>query len=172
MTISSNNFSTDKNSIGKVCYNWWTRLIDKNSGYMRADHAQLRRADSTSTALVVETVHILHKDLCQVGCDLRNKPDLLALIALSLAQVPESGPETVAKMMGGNPPSISGIRFNTIIRTTDPADLTPLIRRALRAIGSSVNVNQLSTDLIWWNEATRARWCFDYYGASSAIPKH
>ncbi len=171
MTVSSN-ISIDRKSIGTVCYRWWTRLTNKSIGHLRADHARLRRADGMSAALVVEAVHVLHSDLCQVGCDLRNKPDVLALVALSLAQVKESGTKTTAKMMGGNPPSISEIRFNTIIRTTEPADLIPLIRRALKVIGPFIDVNRLSTDLIWWNEATRARWCFDYYDSSTTVSKN
>ena len=171
MTLKETTNNRGDEDIGKVCYGWWAQLTDKKLGRMRADHARLRRADSVSVALTVYAVHRLYSELCRAGYDLKNRPDTLALIAMSLAQVQEASPETMASKMGGNPPIVSEVRFTNIIRTTDPDDLTSLIRRALRVIGQAVNVSRLSSDLMWWNETTRASWCFDYYGASNAIPK-
>lgn len=169
MTISKTAMQNKNESIEKICYNWWAQLTSKNLGQMRADHARLRRADSVSAALIVDAVHSLNAKLSEEDCDLRQRPDRLALIALSLAHIKESGSETLAKRMGKTQ-SFSETRFTTIIRTTDPVELISLVRRALSVIGNAANVNRLSTDLFWWNDATRNRWCFDFYDVSNVSP--
>jgi CRISPR system Cascade subunit CasB len=70
----------------------------------------------------------------------------------------------------GDPKPLSPLRFDRLIRSTDPEALTTQMRRALAVVGHRANVAQLAQDLRWWNDATRARWCFDYYGASFAAP--
>jgi CRISPR system Cascade subunit CasB len=63
------------------------------------------------------------------------------------------------------------MRFQTLIRTEKPADLIRPLRRALIQIDQSANVAALARDLFYWGEATRNRWCFDYYGAAVTAPE-
>ena len=44
------------------------------------------------------------------------------------------------------------------------------VARALRLVKGGANVRKLATDLYWWNDRTRADWCFDYHGATDAKP--
>lgn len=157
--------------IGKICLSWWAKLTSVNNSAMRADLARLRRADGVLSGLAVSAMHDLNSSLYAAGHGLKNQPERLALIALLLAQVKTSTQDSAARRMGGNPPALSGIRFTALIRTTDPAVLIVPMRRALRVIGQGANVARLATDLYWWNDATRARWCFDYYGASAVAPE-
>lgn len=154
--------------LGQACWNWWHQLTAVNSGQNRADLARLRRADGAVTALMIAAVHDLNDRLKATGHDLRQQPDRLALIALSLAQIKIDARQTVARRMGqGKPPALSGIRFNALIRAREPQVLITPLRRALRVMAHKGNVARLSTDLYWWNDTTRARWCFDYYGAEA-----
>ncbi|TRD15379.1 type I-E CRISPR-associated protein Cse2/CasB [Palleronia caenipelagi] len=158
--------------VGQACWRWWRKLTDVNSGRMRADLARLRRAEGSVAALGVAAVHDLHHGLRGAGHDLRREPDRLALIALALAQVRTSTRLPAARAMGqGDPPALSEIRFTTLIRAHEPEALITPLRRALRGFGQGADVARLATDLRWWSEATRARWCFEYYGAGAAAPE-
>lgn len=158
--------------IGKICFGWWTGLTAVNKGHMRADLARLKRVGTVAEALAVSASHDLNKRLHVAGYGLQSRPDRLALIALTLAQVKDNAAQPAARKMGqGDPKALSGIRFNALIRATDPADLVAPLRRALRSVGQGANVARLATDLYWWNDAIRARWCFDYYGAHDAAPQ-
>ena len=62
---------------------------------------------------------------------------------------------------------MSELRFQRLIRTTDPEDLAVALRRALPLVGHACNVATLGSDLLHWNEDTRIRWCFHYFGATA-----
>ena len=154
--------------LGQTCRNWWHQLTSVSTGQNRADLARLRRADGVVAVLMIAAVHDLNDRLKATRHDLRQQPDRLALIALSLAQIKTETRQTVARRMGqGGPPALSGIRFNALIRAREPQTLITPLRRALRVTGHVGNVALLSTDLYWWSDTTRARWCFDYYGAEA-----
>ena len=154
--------------IGSVCAKWWARLTAVNSGQMRADLARLRRTASPAEALGIAAVHELNHRLAAIGHDLKRRPETLVLIALALAEVKTSTPSHAAGRMRHK--RLSDIRFSTLIRATDPAALITPLRRALRVVGQEASVPALARDLYWWSDATRARWCFDYYGAQDAAP--
>ena len=157
---------------GTICLGWWRGLTDKNIGRSRADLAQLKRAGSAVDALAIQAVHDLNRRLATSGHDLRQNPDRLALIAMTLAQVTENTGVKLAQRMGqGEPKPLSEIRFDRLIRTHDTAELTTQLRRALAVVGHGANVTQLAQDLRWWTDATRATWCFDYYGVPHAAPE-
>lgn len=88
-----------------------------------------------------------------------------------MAQVKEHTGAQLAQLMGqGEPKALSPIGFDRLIRTHDPTELAVQLRRSLAVVGQGANVARLAQDLRWWTDATRARWCFDYYGASQAAP--
>ena len=157
---------------GTVCLCWWRHLSDRDVGESRADLAQLKRASSVMDALTIPAVHRLNRSLAAVGHDLRTRPDRLALIAMTLAQVGNhSGPSLARRMGQGDPKPLSTLRFDRLIRTRDVPGLATQLRRALAVTGQGANVARLAQDLRYWTDATRASWCFDYYGASQAAPE-
>jgi len=164
--------STDTSGdFGTICMAWWRGLTDPSIGRSRADLARLRRAGGAVDALAIRAVHDLNRKLAAAGHDMRSAPDKLALIAQVLAQVKEHTGQRLAQRMGqGDPKPLSEIRFDRLIRTRDPAELATQLRRALAVVGQGANVARLAQDLRWWTDATRASWCFDYYGASQAAP--
>lgn len=171
---------TNFSSIAEVCRGWWDTCIAAETGAARRARAELRRAAGVTDALGVSATHELNRWLLRAGHDLRQRrdgPDRLALIAVALAQVEQDGRETAAQLFGGiNSKAselekpLSGLRFNALIRAREPRQLTRHLVRALRIIEGRANVRRLAADLYWWNEKTRADWCFDYHGAADAKP--
>ena len=160
---------------GEICAAWWHRELGSDTGFARRTRAELRRAGTTLEVLGVSAVHDLNRELQEAGYNLRKRsdgPDRLALIARALAHITEPKGETLACKFGaGNPPTLSSIRFDALIRTENPRDLGVLLIRAMRIAGGGLNLQCLANDLYWWNEKIRTNWCFDYHGASSAKPE-
>jgi CRISPR system Cascade subunit CasB len=160
--------------LGRICYGGWAELTDGNSGRARAEVAQLRRAVAPVDVLTHAATHRLHRALLSAGIDLRVQPQRLALLVMVLAHVKTSG-RGLAQVLGqGDPPAYSTLRFDRLIRTDaqgdGAADLAQQLRRALAQVKHEANVSTLARDLYWWSDQTRARWCFDYYGAGEAAP--
>ena len=161
-------------SIAEVCKGWWDTCIAAETGAARRARAELRRAASMADALGISATHELNRRLVRAGHDLRQRrdgPDRLALIAVALAQVAQDRRETAAQRLGaGEPKTLSGLRFNALIRAKEPRRLMRPLVRALQVAKGAANVRRLAADLYWWNDKTRTDWCFDYHGASDARP--
>jgi len=82
----------------------------------------------------VPAAHRLNAAMSAAGYDLSNDPQRLALIAVALAYIKESGPKVARTFGSGDPPALSPIRFNTLIRTTAPGALWRPLTRALAVI--------------------------------------
>ena len=161
-------------SIAEICKGWWDTCIAAETGGARRARAELRRAASMADALGISATHELNRRLVGAGHDLRQRrdgPDRLALIAVALAQVAQDRRETAAQRLGaGEPKTLSGLRFNALIRAKEPRQLMRPLVRALQVAKGAANVRRLAADLYWWNDKTRTDWCFDYHGASDARP--
>lgn len=165
---------TENQSIGATCMIWWRSSITGEAGAARQSRAQLRRAAGVTSALCLSATHDLNRRLIDAGHDLRRRrdgPDRLALIAVALAHITDHRPESAARRFGsGDPTTLSGIRFDALIRAKEPGQLLRPLVRSLRAVGGTANVAKLATDLYWWNDKVRTDWCFDYHGAADAKP--
>ncbi len=153
----------DKNDdVGDVCYRWWRQALGPETGRGRAARARLRKAASAVEAIQVEETFELYKAL-----DRKPDTETLALIAISLAQIKENTAQKAAERFGrknGDTRLLSDLRFQRLVRTPDPAELVTPLRRALKVIDDRANICDLARDLYYWNEETRIRWCFEYYG--------
>lgn len=154
-----------------ICKSWRLRELAAETGAARKTRARLRRADTPLKALAVPAVHRLNAVLAAAGFDLRHDPERLALIAVAMACVKESGPTAARAFGAGDPPALSPIRFNALIRATTPLALWQPLTRALAVIKGATSPGALAADLFYWSENTRTRWCFDYYGETNAAPK-
>lgn len=154
---------SEPENIGAAALGWWSRALNDRGGGRMA-RAQLRRCSSPPEALAHPATHDLHAAL---DGRLRHRADTLALIAISLANLRETAPQSAAQRMGA---SLSALRFQRLIRCTDAADLIRPLRRALHQIDGRANVARLAEDLFWWSDRTRNSWCFDYYGEGFADP--
>lgn len=165
---------TASQSIGATCMSWWRTGIVGEGGPARRSRARLRRAAGVTAALCLSATHDLNRRLIEAGHDLRQRrdgPDRLALIAVALAHVADDRVDSAARRFGsGDPKTLSGIRFDALIRAREPSWLLRPLVRSLQVVDGGVNVAKLATDLYWWNDKVRTDWCFDYHGAADAKP--
>ena len=137
--------------------------------------ARLRRCTVPAETLTIEGVHDLNGRLRRAG----NRPsaEQLALVAVCLAHVVESGPRKLASAFGrretrDSQPALSATRFQALVRTTDKAQLIAPLRRAMAIVRQTpIHVPALASDLYYWNEPVRNSWCFQYFGAADADPE-
>ena len=159
---------------GAIAAAWWHRTFsDDATG--RASRARLRRCLTPVDAVAIEAVHALNMHLRETGY--RPRADRLALVAITLAHVPEDGPRRLAEILGHRPSkeaprALSELRWQALIRMTRPLELIAPLRRAMAVVRHApLHVGALAGDLYRWNDATRTQWCFQYFGAGSAAPE-
>ena len=181
---------SDTQGPGAVCSSWWHRTFGNDDGVARMTRARLRRCGTPLEALTVDAVHDLNAQLKEAGY--RPKADQLALVSIALVHVAIHVTEDVkakpklmlAEVFGKDRaqgkskdalPTLSALRFQILMRTTDRAALITPLRRAMaivRHVPVNVHVHALATDLYYWSEEVRRKWCFQYFGASNATPEH
>ena len=166
---------SDPKSLGVICAGWWHQTFGNDDGAARMTRARLRRSATPAEALVVEAVHDLNARFRAAGY--RPGANRLALVAIVLAHVNANDKRKLAEAFGqrrskDGPRALTELRLQTLIRTTDPAHLITPLRRAMAIVRHvPINVAALAADLYRWNEDTRTTWCFQYFGASNAVPE-
>lgn len=166
---------SETKSPGAICAAWWRRTLGDDDGAARMDRARLRRCTTPAQALAIEAVHDLNAKLRAAGY--RPGADQLALLAIVLAHVAEGGELRLAAAFGRQeskdaPRALSALRFQSLIRTSDRAELITALRRAMAIVRRTpVDVTALAADLYRWNEDVRTAWCFQYFGATAAAPE-
>jgi CRISPR system Cascade subunit CasB len=149
-----------ENTRGADILRWWSvNLADRQSGRARALSARLRRARGVD-ALTEREVHDLARTL---GITDGAK---LALLVSLLAQVKDHVPQSLARRLGGDPPTLSTLRFQRLMRA-EGDELPEALRRAITMAEGRCNVASLGLDILHWDEGVRARWCFHYFGAEA-----
>ena len=151
---------------GQIIRRWWgenLRPDDFESGAVRGFRARLRRADQPLDVLADAQVVALYEALGK-------PPDPLTLAALVsvLAHVKKHDRQRIARAFGpADDPHLSTLRFQRLIRSPDRAALAVALRRALPLIDHACDVAALGADFLYWGEAVRIRWCFDYFGKAA-----
>ncbi len=152
-------------SRGEVAAAWWrTHIADRDRAAARGLAARLRRAGDIAT-LAEPAVQDLARRL-KVGPE--GARDLLRLVQ-ALAELREDNRASLAQRLGGADPDRSALRFQRLLRARG-AEVATQMRRAIVMAERRANVARLAADLlVWdhpeWGDNTRARWCFDYFGA-------
>ncbi|KQB12025.1 type I-E CRISPR-associated protein Cse2/CasB [Rhodobacter capsulatus] len=146
---------------GAVALGWWSKHIaPRETPAAKALSARLRRA-APLAVLCEPAVQDLARGL-NIG---PGQAERLVQLAVLLAEVRETGPERLARRLGGPEPVLSALRFQRLIRA-EGDELTDLLRRAISMAERKCNVAALAADILHW-EAARPRWCFDYFGADA-----
>ncbi|WP_116133445.1 type I-E CRISPR-associated protein Cse2/CasB [Tropicimonas sp. IMCC34043] len=149
---------SETKSPGQIVLGWWSHQIaDRQSGKARALAARLRHATAIE-ALSEPQVHALAQAL-----NLRDAAPLLRLVTV-LARVRDHENRPLARRLGGDPPAMSAARFQRLMRA-EGEELTAALCRALPMAANKCNVAALGQDLLRWDDTTRARWTFHYFGA-------
>lgn len=147
---------TDREIIGR----WWRAQIGaRDSSAARALAARLNRG---------EGVEILaERAVFDLGMSLRlvDQPARLVALVQVLASVREDRGGPLPRRLGqGDTPALSPMRFQRLLRA-ESEELATLIRRALPMVQRACDAGSLGADLLHWNDDTRARWAFAYFGA-------
>ena len=90
---------TDTESPGAICARWWHQALGGDDALARTTRARLRRCTTASEALAVDAVHDLNARLRAM--EFPPGAGQLALIAIALAHVSESGERGLAAEFGG-----------------------------------------------------------------------
>lgn len=153
-----------RGEIPKSIREWWyTNLGNReHSPRARALAARLRHATGVE-ALAELAVHDLARSL-ELG-QRDGDADRLIRIATVLAEVREHDHRHLAARLGAVD-ALSRLRFERLIRSSED-EVATAVRRVLPLADRRCHVGTLGADLLFWNDTTRARWCFDYFGAAA-----
>jgi|GEM_PF-756790 len=165
---------TAKPSVAAIASQWWRQFCDPEGpvghGSARAFRAACRRLRTPAEAYTLEQTAALHRILAAEGYGQSDRPyDRVGLIAGLLGQVErfeaDSHEKSLAavRMGRGDPPTVSPMRFQKLIRS-DVRDLMTPLRRALSQIEFKCSPGRLASDLFYWGDDVKARWCLQYYG--------
>lgn len=159
---------TEARNRGEIARGWWrARVADRSSGAARGLMARLRRATPLE-ALMEPAVQDLRRML-GLGTSAGEVAALVRLVQV-LAEVREAG-DALARRLGGDPPVMSHLRFQRLLRA-EGDEATAALRRAVVMAERRCDVGRLATDLLAWDhpdrgEEARRRWVFDYFAAST-----
>lgn len=147
---------SNRDVIGK----WWrTHIGARESSSARALAARLNRGEGVDI-LAERAVYDL-----AVSLRLLSEPARVVQLVQVIAAVREDRGGAIARRMGqGEKPALSPLRFQRLLRADGP-ELATLIRRALPMVDRACDVGALGADVLHWDDATRARWAFAYFGA-------
>lgn len=196
MSETANSRRVSSKGLGRVAREWWRSLQPRRSddtgalktGGDRGDPAalaRLRRASTVAEAMAEEATLDLFRrlGLTRADTDVARLPRV-AVIAMVLAHVREdrehegewrrSAIQAVGRKTLEDTDSVkmSPLRFRRLLacRDDDHEDLARQMRRLVQLAGGAINVGDLAESLFFWNERTRNRWAFDYFGAGFAAP--
>ncbi|WP_077932121.1 type I-E CRISPR-associated protein Cse2/CasB [Acetobacter persici] len=156
--------SKDEKPKAEIALDWWKANIQPRDTKSRARAlgARLRRGSQTKVLCEPE-VHDLAKTL-RFG---PYRSDLIYRLVTVLSEVRENDGRSLASIIGAGDRKLSPARFERLMRADDETAID-YIRRAIIASGRRCNVRQLAGDILYWNEQTKSRWCFDYFGHSNS----
>ena len=152
---------------GQIILAWWSHALgNRESGAQRALAARLRRGDAIAVLCEAE-VHDLGRQLGLThGAEAaRRLVRLVRILALVRNHV---GPSLPRQLGSGDPPTMSKARFEKLLRA-EGDELEAALRRALPLVKDCTNVAALGEAILHWTEATRTRWCFDYYRTEGPV---
>ena len=153
-----------------IAYEWWRSLSPKDvlqSSHQRAALARMRRA-----ATPIEVMH--EPEALRLIARMPRNPDRVAALAGVLAFVRESDDRRVARAIGRTTMDdewsalLSEGRFRRLLQVEDDDIMEPM-RRLVRMAKGKVNVRDLSSAILYWGDAVKKRWIFDYYGVADSM---
>ncbi len=160
--------------VEKIASNWLWRFCSAEGpsghGGARAFRAACRRLRTPMEAYTLEQTIELHQALAAQGyADSEFPQERVGLIAGLLGQVDAIAPDSrdkglaAVRMGQGDRPTVSPMRFQKLVRSDRDELMNPL-RRALAQIDFRCNAGRLASDLFYWGDDVKARWCLQYYG--------
>ena len=163
MSIQFRTGDGEATAIGKLLLSWWNGLDDDRGG-----RAILRRASSPTLVALSAPYQRLFRRLRSVADISPQDYERLAAIVGLLAHVKEDESRPLAEAMslrdeGGDRPAVSELRFLRLLDATDAEALFTGLRRVLPLMKHRVDVLALANDVLYWGDAVKKRWAYDYH---------
>lgn len=149
-----------------VAKDWWYERIRDDTArrsVRRAVRARLRRASTVIEVIQEPEALRLIERLAKWQWD------RAATLAGILAYVENDDDMPVARAIGpgrsdsNQSPKMSEARFRRLLQSEE-RDLLDPMRRLVRLADGKINVLDLSSSVFYWNDSTRKRWIYNYYG--------
>lgn len=160
---------------------WWKELTENRSADVtgdrpnrRGERAELRRCRSPDEVLLTEAYHRVRTKF--VTRNVRFSGDQLASVVGLLACVETNHPVKQGESIGvqmaasgedSDDARLSGLRFRRLLQIEERDKLFGALRRVIRLLGNTVDVNQLAKDVFYWSPDSsndvRKNWARDYY---------
>lgn len=153
--------SGETRSTGSILLGWWSANIgNRDAAGSRALSARLRRAAAVEVLSQRRVVELASALGIHGGARLSRFIPMVRL----LAELRTHDSALLARRIGGSDPLLSELRFQRLLRAEDD-EMEDLMRRAILVADRRCNVAALAGDLLFWGDAVRQRWCFQYFGA-------
>ena len=78
--------------------------------------------------------------------------------------------QAVAKATPEDTAKLSPLRLRRLLASREEDELSREMRRFVSLADRKVNVRDLGSSLLYWNDSTRTQWAFDYHNAGFAAP--
>ncbi len=159
---------------------WWAEL-NRKGHEDRASLARLRRCHSPVDALAVPATFGLLTRLKKPAWREHDTSweDRVAVTAIVLAHIRADDPQQrIARAIGratlnDDKAPLSEARFRRFMQAQGTRELLSAMVRMVKFTQQkkqAVNVADAARTVLFWGEATKRRWAFDYYAAYSARP--
>lgn len=159
-----------------ILLDWWAGLeVDKG------ERADLKRAESPLRVAFSPAYHDLLRRLREAGYRLstggRERLAVLAGLAAQVKQHTDNRRSIAAQMgtpkLGSDKATVSELRFRRILAIDDLDELYTQLRRAIRLLDGTANLNDLARAVFRWRPIAeqnpfdpRKDWAYDYYAAA------
>ncbi|WP_417249807.1 type I-E CRISPR-associated protein Cse2/CasB [Celeribacter sp.] len=157
--------SEEKQTTGSMVLGWWSQNIgNREAAHARALSARLRRAETVD--VLGERAVIELAGRLGIGANSARLPHFITMVRL-LAELRTHEGTSLARHIGGADPVLSELRFQRLLRS-EGEEFEDLMRRAILMADRKCNVAAFGGDVLYWGEAVRQRWCFQYFGAEAS----
>lgn len=168
--------------IASAARSWWRDHRPEGRGERRGDpaaFARLRRAARTVDALAEPATVALWRMLPEHWRERGEREEKLArTAALShvLAFVREDDTQHPMRRLGPQPggtpetAKLKPVRLRQLLAAREPDELAQAFRRLVALADRRIDVGELATALLLWNDAVRTRWAFTWHDAGWAAP--
>lgn len=157
----NNPFASDAPAT-KTLIEWWNDL-EQDKG----TRAQLRRAERPEDIMLHPAYARLHGQLAeQLKGSWQWEYRLARVIGLLVHVRINDTSRPLAKQMGGNPPTLSELRFRRLLQCQH-GDLYPRLRRILGMLDQKkANLPDLVDSAFHWNDHIRKSWALAYFAVT------
>lgn len=168
-----------------VLLHWWKELTEnlpEDAGERpnrRGERAELRRCRSPDDVLLTEAYHRIRKKFVEKNIQFSDADARLAPVIGLLACVKTHQPvqpyeslgvQMAAPRKNSDDARLSGLRFRRLLQIDDRGKLFDAMRRVIRLLDETVDVNQLAKDVFCWSpdsgNSVRKSWARDYYNTA------